>query len=183
MRISTGPLPYTPRRLEPAQLTPPAAPALSALRKHPMIAMSTKGLYGFDISAQRSPNSGGDTTVEILRVVCDFIAARCGGKTLIVNKVVWLSLDVMNLVETAKDNTVSGLAKSTAAMQVASGVLDLASMVPALSGLEKGVLPLYFSADIGDRIETGRCEVTVSDLVAYADDPQAALQKLAELVK
>lgn len=182
MRIATGPLPFTARRLEAPKATPLAAPAGAVLYKHPVLG-GAQGLYGFDLSKRKVKRFGGDEAVEILRVVCDFIADQYGGKVRMANKVVWVSLDVMNLIETAKDDEASGLAKGVAAARVAAGVADLASGVPALSGLQKGVLPLYFSADIGERIETGRCDVTVGDLAAYSDDPHAALLKLAELVK
>lgn len=182
MLISTGPLPFTPRRLESPKAKPPVVPSAPALRKHPVAGPSSKGLYGFDLTAQKTEQSE-DNAVEILRVVCDFIADHCGGKVRVANKVVWVSLDVMNLVDTAKEDKISGLAKGAAAAQVAAGICDLASGMPALSGLQKGVLPLYFSADLGERIETGRCDVTAGDLANYTDNPQVALLKLADLLK
>lgn len=188
MTIITSAKAVTPRRLEMPKPTVPAAPTPppaqpAIVRKHPLASLPGPGLYGVHVSALGAKKDDEDKAVEIVRQVCTLIANHVGGKTRIVNQVVWLSFDAGQLVEQLNDPEASNLAKGVAATQFVAGTLDLASNAPGLDALQRGVLPLYFSADLGDRIETGRCDVTLADLADYTDDPQAGLAKLTELLK
>lgn len=182
MKIQTSVRAAVPRRLEVAKTALPSSLATTGSTVVPLRSIGVHGVHfpGGHLLKQAPPE---DKSQEIIRLLCDQLAESLGGKAKIVNRVIWFSLDAKAFVDELNDDEATPGEKATAGLNVLAGAVDLLSQAPRLGRLDHAVVPLYFLAEVGDRVTTGRCEVTPGDLASHFDDPHAALLKLPELLK